>query len=146
MNKILNRFLLLTSILLFVACNSNIKTNKEAKIMNKNDKETAFLLILNHPELQQYFHEEEDNRIPIKVQTNETLGTDMSITKFDKLVEFYGSNETKNLTPIFEVTQFDFKENRVIFNILYNIEGITIKGKLSKENEWKIVEFDVSES
>lgn len=139
--------LFIISILMLVACNSSIKTNEEADVMSKNDKEAIFSMIIEHPDLQQYFHQEEKKRVPLKIKSNEILGIDLSLIKFGKPVAFYASTNFDSDDPFFEVVLFSIKGDNVIFNILYAVEGITIKGKLKKQNhQWSFVEFEVFES
>lgn len=139
--------LFIISILMLVACNSSIKTNEEADVMSKNDKEIIFFMIIEHPDLQQYFHQEEKNRVPLKIKSNEDLGVNLSVMKFGKPVEFYAHTNFDSGEPFFEVVLFSINGDNAIFNILYAVEGITIKGKLKKQNkQWSFVEFEVFES
>lgn len=140
-------FSLLASILILTACNSNIEISEKEKIMGKNDKEMIFSMILGHPDLQQYFHPEVKNRVPLKVKSNEYLGVNLSIIKFDKPVEFYTSTGFTSATPLLEVISFNIDTNQSAFEIFYAIEGVTIKGKLEKQNDqWSFIEFEVFES
>jgi len=135
------------STLMLAACNSSIKTNEEADVMSKNDKETIFSMIIENPDLQQYFHQEEKNRVPLKIKSNESLGINLSITKFGKPVEFYTPTNFDSDDNFFEVVLFNINDDNATFNILYAVEGITIKGKLKKKNgQWSFVEFEVFES
>jgi len=139
--------LFIISILMLAACNSSIKTNEEADVMSKNDKKSIFSMILEHPDLQQYFHPEEKNRVPLKIKSNENLGVNLSVIKFGKPVEFYASTNFGSDDPFFEVVLFSINGDNAIFNILYAVEGITIKGKLKKQNhQWSFVEFEAFES
>jgi len=134
-------------ILMLAACNSSIKTNEETDVMSNNDKETIFSMIIEHPDLQQYFHKKEKNRVPLKVKSNENLGVNLSVIKFGKPVEFYAYINFDSDDPFFEVVLFSINGDNVIFNILYAVEGITIKGKLKKQNrQWSFAEFEVFES
>lgn len=138
---------LLTNILMLAACDPGIKTNEEADVMDKNDKEIIFSMIVEHPDLQQYFHQKEKNRVPVRVKSNENLGVDLSVIKFGKPVEFYVSTDFDSDVPLFEVVLFSIDDNNATFNILYAIEGITVKGELKKQNnQWSFVEFKVFES
>jgi len=140
-------FFISISVLVLSACSSSIKINKEIVVMDKNDKETIFSMIVEHPDLQQYFHQEERNRVPLRVKTNENLGVDLSVVKFGKPVEFYIHIDFDSDVPLFEVVLFSIDGDNAMFNILYAVEGITIKGELKKHNgQWLFVEFEVFES
>jgi len=139
--------LFMISILTLAACNSSIKTNDELDVMSKNDKETIFSMIIEHSDLQQYFHQEEKNRVPLKIKSNENLGVNLSVIKFDKPVEFYTDKNFDSNDPFFEVILFSINDDNAIFNIVYAVEGITIKGKLKKQSsQWSFVAFEVFES
>ncbi|MFT6872804.1 MAG: hypothetical protein ACJAVN_001816 [Roseivirga sp.] len=137
---------IIASMLMLVACNSSIKTNEEASLMTNNDKDTVFSMIIDHPDLQQYFHENEKNRVPLKVKSNKDLGINLSVIKFGKIVEFYLNTDFESTSPLFEVILFKTNTNHVTFDILYAVEGISIKGELKKQDsQWLFVEFEVFE-
>ncbi len=140
--------LFLTSVLMLIACDSGIKTTTEkVGVSGKNDKEIIFSMIIEHPDLQQYFHPEEESRTPLKVKSNKTLGTDLSIMKFGKPVEFYISTDFDSSFPLFEVVLFSIVDNKATFDILYAVEGVTARGELKKQNnQWSFVEFNIFES
>ncbi len=140
-------FIFLTSILMLAACDSRIKINEEVNVMSKDDKEIVFSMILEHPDLQQYFHQEEKNRVPLKIKSNENLGVNLSIIKFGKPVKFYASTDFDSDVPLFEVILFSINNSQATFEILYAIEGVTIRGRIKKQNnQWLFVEFEVFES
>ncbi len=140
-------FLLFASVLLLMACGSDAEVNEEDKIVSINDKEAIFTMILAHPDLQQYLHPEVKGRIPLKVKSNEILGVNISVTKFDKPVEFHASSNAAEDAALLEVVAFDVNADKAVFEILYAIEGITIKGALEKHNDqWSFVEFEITES
>ncbi len=132
---------------MLVACDSGIETTEELDVMDTNDKEIIFSMIVEYPDLQQYFHQEEENRVPLRVKSNKNLGTSLSVMKFAKPVEFYTSTDFGSNFPLLEVVLFNIDGNKAVFDILYAIEGITVKGELKKQNnQWSFIEFDIFES
>ena len=115
--------------------------------MKPADKERLFKMILDHPDFQQYLHPELEDRVPLKVKSNSELGTNLSIEKFGKAIEFVNSINSIEITPILEVISFNIGNNQVSFEILYEIEGVTIKGILESDTtQWSFKEFDVFEN
>lgn len=114
--------------------------------MEKQDKEEVLRLILDHPDLQQYFHPEVKGRVPVRIKTTEELGNNLSIEKFGKSVEISPSFDSGNDTPLVEIVEFQKSNDQVSFEIAYDIEGIVVKGNLEKGGgKWSVKEFLVSE-
>jgi len=80
------------------------------------------------------------------IKSNDELGTDLSIHKFGKQVEFVDFVDSSKNIPVFEIILFKINNNRVMFETLYDIEGVTIKVILTKNvNRWSFKEVEVFE-
>ena len=97
----------------------------------KNDISTKVIeLILDHDEIQQYFHPKVENRVPVRVVTNNLIPANITISKFDEPVMFL-SKALEN--PNLEIVTFTHNSDSVEFLIRYDVEGVTISGKASIE-------------
>ena len=138
-------FLLITTLILASCDYKNEPINTET-IMTNAEKEILFKMILDHPDLQQYLHPNSAGRVPVKIKSNDELGTGLSIHKFGKQVEFVDFVDSSKNIPVFEIILFKINNNRVIFEALYDIEGVTIKVILTKNaNRWSFKEVEVFE-
>lgn len=138
-------FLLITTLILAGCDYKNEPINTEMIVTNA-EKEILFKMILDHPDLQQYLHPNSAGRVPLKIKSNDELGTDLSIHKFGKRVEFVDFVGSSKNIPVFEIISFKINNNRVMFEALYDIEGVTIKGILTKNaNRWSFKEVEVFE-
>ena len=138
-------FLLITTLILASCDYRNEPINTEM-IMTNAGKEILFKMILDHPDLQQYLHPNSAGRVPLKIKSNDELGTDLSIHKFGKQVAFIDFVDSSKNIPIFEIILFKTNNNRVMFETLYDIEGVTIKGILTMNaNRWSFKEVEVFE-
>lgn len=137
-------FLLLT----LNGCNTNNQENGGAKMVAASN-ETEILLekILKHPDLEQYYHSEIKNRVPIIVKINEDFDTKINITMFDRPIQLIKSTQVLSKEiPFFEINSFHITDNEATFNIAYSVEGILIKGKLiHKNNSWIFLEYSIIE-
>ncbi len=138
-------FLLITTLILAGCDYKNEPINTETIVTNA-EKEVLFKMILDHPDLQQYLHPNSAGRVPLKIKSNDELGTNLSIHKFGEQVEFVDFVGSSKNIPVFEIISFKINNNRVMFEALYDIEGVTIKGILTKNaNRWSFKEVEVFE-
>lgn len=122
-----------------VACQKNEDISMENDISVK-----VIQSILDHNEIQQYLHPDIENRLPIRVLTNNFFSPATTITKFDEPVLFLAEMPTE---PYFEITKFEHSGDYIEFTIRYEVEGVSISGKASVEgNEVTLTVFDVVES
>lgn len=100
--------------------------------------------ILDHNEIQQYLHPDTESRLPVRVVTNNLIPTHITIKKFDKPVLFLNEVPTE---PHLEIVTFKHSEDSIEFFIRYDVEGVSISGKASvEENKVTLTVFDVVES
>ena len=116
-------------------------------MMTKTDKEEVLKMVLDHSDLQIYLHPETSGRVPVKIKSNDELGSELFIEKFNAKVEFINSIDLSQNPAILDVVSFSYNDKKVVLEIHYAIEGITITGKLIKEtNGWSFEDFEVFES
>lgn len=115
--------------------------------MVNSEKEILLKMILDHHDLQQYLHPDLPERVPVKIKSNNELGTNLSVEKFGKPIEFINSDVSARTVPMLEVVLFNIGVNKVLFEIVYDIEGVTIKGELGRNaTGWVFKDFEVFES
>lgn len=101
-------------------------------------------LILDHNEIQQYLHPDAENRLPVRVVTNNFIPANITIRKFDNPVLFLTEISRE---PHLEIVTFKYSGDSIEFFIRYDVEGVSINGKASiEENKITLTVFDVVES
>lgn len=134
------KFTVLTALILSAlsACQKDEDTSMKSNISIK-----VVQLILEHSELQQYFHPDKENRLPVRVVTNNLIPTNITINKFDKPVLFLSEAPSH---PYLEIITFKHNSDTIEFFIRYDVEGIGISGKASIEkSQVSLIVFDVVE-
>ena len=140
-------YVILVAAVMLAACGVNSGLEEGKKRMINSEKEILFKMILDHPDLQQYLHPDLQQRVPLRVKSNDELGVNLSIEKFGKPVLFVDTVVSTRNVPMLEVVLFEVSGDLVSFKILYAIEGVTIKGVLDKiSGQWLFKEFEVFES
>lgn len=135
---------LLLCFYLMNACQSAKEVNSEVNIISSTDKTKILKMIIDHSNVQQYYHPDVKGRVPLVIQTHKNIGTDLSLVKFDKPVLFVLEDSGASALRI---KSFKIKPDFVSFEINYSIEGVTIKGEARKKQlEWSFTNFVVSES
>lgn len=157
---------LLTSLLMMVACATKIKEasplskineNKEKIIMAENvqarktapdDITQIVKTIIELPDLQNYFHvEQSPERKPLYILKDGEIKSDLELNKFGEKVRFATCDELKKLNkPYLEFTKIDVKNNKASVVFRYRVEGIEGTVSLSRtEGGWKASEQKISE-
>lgn len=122
-----------------VACQKNEDISMDNEISAK-----VIQSILEHNEIQQYLHPDIENRLPIRVVTNNLIPAHLTIQKFDKPVLFLSAAPTE---PHLEIVTFKHKGDFIEFFIRYDVEGVSISGIASVEgNKVTLTVFDVVEN
>jgi len=81
-------YVILVAAVMLAACGVNSGLEEGKKRMINSEKEILFKMILDHPDLQQYLHPDLQQRVPLRVKSNDELGVNLSIEKFGKPVLF----------------------------------------------------------
>jgi hypothetical protein len=115
--------------------------------MSSADNAAVLKMILDHPDLQQYLHPEVEGRVPVRIKSNDALGTDVSVEKFGKPVAFVTTAAATEDAPVLDVKAFDVAGDTVTFRIDYAAEGMTAKGELEKTGgQWSFKSFEAVEN
>ena len=124
------------------SCQSEKKLNNYA--MNVFDNSTIVKMIIDHPDIQQYYHPDVEGRVPLVIVTNNLIENKLALTKFNEPVKFYN----KPIDGVFlEITRYDISEDEIIFELMYSEEGVSANGKISKQPEgWIFNSFDIFEN
>ncbi len=124
---------------ILVACQKNKVISMEKEISAK-----VIQSILDHNKVQQYLHPDTENRLPVRVVTNNLIPADIIINKFDRPVLFLTEIP---IEPHLEIVTFKHNGDSIEFHIRYDVEGVSISGKASIEgNKVALSVFDVVES
>lgn len=116
----------------------------EVDTMENSVSAQVIQLILDSNEIQQYLHPDAENRLPVRVATNNLLPTHIIVKKFDKLVLFSHQIPTE---PHFEIITFKDSGDFIEFSIRYDVEGVHISGKaVVDEKKVSLAALDVIES
>lgn len=112
--------------------------------VSNSEKSLLLQMIADHPDLQQYLHPELAGNVPVKLKSNEQLGTDLSLKKFGLPVQVVASAD---VGAVLEVTVFLIEGGRLQFELAYEVQGVTIRGTLVKrEEQWAFEDMEVLES
>ena len=135
------KVIVLTSFTAFIL----IACQKNEVISMRNDISAKVIqLILDNNEIQQYLHPDAENRLPVRVVTNNLIPANIAIKKFDKPVLFLTEISRE---PHLEIVTFKYSGDSIEFFIRYDVEGVSISGKASTEgNKITLTVFDVVES
>ncbi|WNO10537.1 hypothetical protein [Teredinibacter sp. KSP-S5-2] len=111
--------------------------------VEKRDLHAAFQSLLDYPSLQQYFHPELEDRVPVVVKTNGHVPPGIDVIKFGLPVKFMA--QPKSGTYL-DVHQFYRIRNDIHFDIDYPVEGVFFRGRLIKEKtHWRVHSEELTE-
>ncbi len=123
---------------------SNWTCGQENKNLPNNELREVVKLVLNLPELEQYFHlDTNPERLPVKLkefgEINSTnlsgikkYGTEILILKNDEI-------EQKNIADYLNIADWTYVGNSLRLQINYSIEGITVNYMFERiDSKWKI--------
>ncbi len=129
------------------ACAAGGGRDKKGAALEGDGKEIVFKLIIDHPDLQQYFHPELTGRIPLKVKSADLAAAGPKIEKFGKPVEFFSSSAPLADAPYLEVISLHMESGRAVFELFYAEEGVSIKGVMLKQDgQWAFEDYEVYEN
>jgi len=97
-------------------------------------KENGLLLekVIEHPELQQYFHPDVSGRVPLVIKLDKGIEVNSDIEKFGQAVVI--TNDTPQKGAYLEVMKLQHQDDYIEFEIKYEIEGLQINGELLKKS------------
>ncbi|MFT4987093.1 MAG: hypothetical protein ACI8U0_002740 [Flavobacteriales bacterium] len=114
----------------------------------ENDIKSILEACLNINELQEYYHPELQNRVPIIIQDDELVTEVKGIIMFEKEVEFWLLEDLffQGVNAYIEILNFEYDQDKASVKFLYPVEGIMIEATLSKvQDQWRIQESKISE-
>jgi len=137
-NSIWKRAIICTLMVFGASCGQSVEEDT-----NITDDTEIVGLIINHEELERYFHPEVMGRMPLIIATNRLLSLDIGLEKFNRSVEFVESGDTK---PHIEFTRFEKQKNTVNFKLVYDVEGVSMMGMAVKElGRWRLQTVELAE-
>jgi len=140
----MKNFIVFLGLLLLVSCKEAKKETAPKSmdvIENSTDVEAIIQSILDLPELQQYFHADLPERLPLKLVQNEFVSDTLHLNKFDKKIRIasLASFEKDGVKDYLIIEELSIKNKSVSFSLKYPIEGVVAEGKLVKAaGEWSV--------
>lgn len=99
--------------------------------------------VIEHPELQQYFHPEVAGRVPLVIKVNSGIVIGDGLTKFGEPVIVTSTKPAKD--AFLDVKEIIHSDNSISFTIGYDIEGVSIVGRYNKGSKAGFEEISVIE-
>lgn len=126
----------LTAIILLLI--STVNVAKDNVVPNK-----LVQLIIDSKELNQYWHPEAKERVPLKI-IHKYIGTSDGITKHGKNIVLIKKPDN---SPYFEITSFSLSDGVWHISVAYPIEGVSgeFKAQMLPDRQWKLVSVSVVE-
>jgi hypothetical protein len=92
--------------------------------------------LLDHPELQRYFHEDQPGRKPLTIVRSEALPSDVALKKFGMPVRFLSKDEASaaGITAALEFGRIATEEGKAEVEFVYPAEGIRGAARLRQDS------------
>ncbi|WP_022826019.1 hypothetical protein [Hymenobacter norwichensis] len=104
--------------------------------------------MLDLPELQQYYHADILNRLPIKLLENESAPRNLRLQKFDFPVLILSASELKKqeIKDYVSIHKIVSGRDTLMYNLGYSIEGVVCRVRFIKQHAvWKIQNYYLAE-
>lgn len=157
----MKKIYLLFVVLLFTQCQNsgNKPTEQQKQITAKlvgnlpktlNDTLQILQKVIDLPKLQQYYHSNLPERVPLVVEKNNYVPTEFLLKKFDQPVVFVDKTAivSQLRKAYFKITKLDIDANQqqATIKFSYPIEGIGGQASLTNsQGTWKIVKSSLYE-
>lgn len=122
------------------AAGKSLEGNQE---MIAKDNSMVLQKVIEHPELQQYFHPEVSGRIPLVIKVNKGTEVSSDLEKFGQAVVI--TTDTPQEGAYLEVINLQHQDDRVEFEIQYEVEGLQINGELLKKSPQRFNNLEIIE-
>lgn len=101
-------------------------------------------LIINHSSLDQYWHPEQKDRVPLNV-LHKHIEAEAELTKFEQNIVLINQSGTK---PYFEIVDFLIENEQWTIKVQYSVEGITVVfvGKIQSNGQWRLISGNIVEN
>lgn len=117
--------------------------------MTDNTHTTDVLqLVLDHNDLQQYFHAEIAERKPLRILKNASVEGEPKLTKFDAAVVYESEQQLQDSNQAYlEFQQVSIDEESARVQFTYPVEGIRGEATLVRDaDSWRIDSYVLAES
>ncbi len=115
---------------------------------NPTDQEQIIQLIIDYPELQQYYHEGLAGRKPLYILKTAALDGEPRLTKFGAPVGFKERQDLSgsDYEAYIEFLELKIGEGASSATFTYAVEGVFAKVRLSKtDGQWRIDTYSIAE-
>lgn len=144
------RYICITALILLFGCSSaSINSPEDNTQMNVSheDLNQIIQLILDIPDLQEYFHPAIPERMHLKVVREPSFPDELAISKFGNPVKYLErediSGEDENYVAF---SKINVEDKQALVEFIYPIEGVVGSVYLSKkDNAWIIQETNLAE-
>lgn len=113
------------------------------------DKQNVLQQSIDLGSLQQYYHQELEDRKPLYIENNGVIQSTVRLFKFDQPVEIWKKKELffyqKQAYLVFD--SFEISDTHAALSFRYDIEGIQVSVTLNKiDGKWKITSGKITEN
>lgn len=117
------------------------------KLLNADDFTQIVRLIIDHPNLQNYFHAELPGRSPLKVLRQESFPESLPLSKFGVPVDYLKHEELRKGDKAYlDFKKIDLETDKAIVEFTYQVEGIVGRSELRRHQDaWVIEKFEIVE-
>lgn len=117
------------------------------KFLNAEDFTQIVRVIIDHPNLQKYFHAELPGRSPLKVLKKESFPEKLPLSKFDVPVDYLKCEELRKSDEAYlDFKKISLENDKAVVEFKYPVEGVVGKVELSKQHgAWAIAKFEIVE-
>lgn len=121
--------------------------SKQMRLLNAEDFTQIVRVIIDHPNLQKYFHAELPERSPLKILKQESFPEKLPLSKFDVPVDYLKRDELREGDEAYlDFNKIGLEDDKAVVEFKYPVEGIAGKAELSKQNgAWAIKKFEIVE-
>lgn len=146
------RYLFLAIVVILFGC-STVSLNSPAPEDNRQMKDSnedfkkIVRLILDYPDLQEYFHAEIPERMHLRIVKEPSFPEHLAISKFGNPVKYLEKEEISEGDNYIEFSQLNVEDNKAQVEFIYPIEGVVGTVFLSKRDDttWVVQNINIVE-
>jgi hypothetical protein len=125
----------------------SLAENTQMRLVNAEDFTQIVRVIIDHPNLQKYFHAELPGRSPLKVLKQESFPEKLPLSKFGVPVDYLKREELRKGDEAYlDFKKIGLENDKAVLEFKYPVEGVAGKVELSKQHgAWAIEKFEIVE-
>ena len=125
----------------------SLAENVQMRPLNTEDFSQIVRLIIDHPDLQQYYHAELPGRSPLRILKQESFPEKLSLSKFGVPVDYLPREEIREGDEAYlDLKKIDLESGKIVVEFEYPIEGVAGKAEFgNQQGAWAIQRFEIVE-